>query len=136
MKKSFVSQSILECRRFLAAYPARKTATASRIVPTPCWNSASSKGRLEQRDVIFCSGVRRTPDGGPPNGAALPSYTVVNLSLSHTWKASSTSDIEGRVAILNLFDKVYLLRDGTDIGVGAPQHGTRRTLFVGMTTHF
>jgi hypothetical protein len=26
--------------------------------------------------------------------------------------------LEGRVAILNLFDKVYLLRDGTGIGVG------------------
>ncbi len=87
-------------------------------------------------DLIFGSGVRRTPIGGPPNGAALPNYTVVNLSLTHTWKESATSDIEGRIAILNLFDKVYLLRDGTGIGVGAPQYGTRRTLFVGMTTHF
>jgi hypothetical protein len=42
-------------------------------------------------DLIFGSGVRRTPDGGPPNGAALPHYTVVNLSLTHTWKQSSTS---------------------------------------------
>lgn len=87
-------------------------------------------------DLIFGSGVRSTPDGGPPNGAALPHYTVVNLSLTHTWKQSPTSDIEGRIAMLNVFDKVYLLRDGTGIGVGAPQYGARRTLFVGMTTHF
>ena len=87
-------------------------------------------------DLIFGSGMRATPDGGPPNGSALPNYTVVNLSLSHTWKTGANSDTEGRIAILNLFDEVYLLRDGTGIGVGAPQYGPRRTLFVGMTTHF
>ncbi|MEO8924217.1 MAG: hypothetical protein ABI330_15550 [Caldimonas sp.] len=36
-------------------------------------------------DVLFGSGLRRTPDGGPPNGAALPSYTVTNATLTHTW---------------------------------------------------
>lgn len=88
-------------------------------------------------DLIFGSGLRATPDGGPPNGAALPHYTVVNVALTHTWKnPSGNGDTEGRIAILNLFDEVYLLRDGTGIGVGAPQYGTRRTLFVGMTTHF
>ncbi len=87
-------------------------------------------------DLIYGSGMRATPASGIPNGSSLSPYTVVNLALVHTWKESATSDIEGRVAILNLFDKVYLLRDGTGIGVGAPQYGARRTLFVGMTTHF
>jgi outer membrane receptor protein involved in Fe transport len=87
-------------------------------------------------DLLYGSGMRATPVGGVPNGASLPDYTVVNLSLVHTWKEPSGSDIEGRIALLNLFDKVYLLRDGTGIGVGAPQYGPRRTFYVSMTTHF
>jgi outer membrane receptor protein involved in Fe transport len=87
-------------------------------------------------DLVFGSGLRRTPDGGAPNSAALPHYAVVNAAYSHTWKESSGGDIVGRIAILNLFDKSYLLRDGTGVGVGAPQYGTRRSLYVSMTTHF
>ena len=87
-------------------------------------------------DLIFGSGLRRTPDDGAPNSAALPHYTVVNAAYSHTWKEASGGDIVGRVAVLNLFDKGYLLRDGTGVGVGAPQYGTRRSLYVSMTTHF
>lgn len=87
-------------------------------------------------DLIFGSGLRRTPDGGAPNSAALPHYAVVNAAYSHTWKEPSGGDIVGRIAILNLFDKSYLLRDGTGVGVGAPQYGTRRSLYVSMTTHF
>ena len=91
---------------------------------------------LVSGDLIFGSGLRRTPDGGAPNGAALPHYTVVNAAYSHTWKQASGGDIVGRIAILNLFDKTYLLRDGTGIGVGAPQYGTRRSLYLSLTTHF
>ncbi|VTU24585.1 Ferric enterobactin receptor precursor [Variovorax sp. SRS16] len=87
-------------------------------------------------DLIFGSGLRSTPDGGAPNSASLKSYTVANVSYTHTWKQPSGGDIEGRIAILNLFDTSYLLRDGTGIGVGAPQYGTRRSLYVGITTHF
>ena len=87
-------------------------------------------------DLIFGSGLRDTPDGGAPNSGALPHYTVVNASYSHTWKEASGGDIVGRVAILNLLDKSYLLRDGTGVGVGAPQYGTRRSIYVSMTTHF
>jgi hypothetical protein len=31
-----------------------------------------------------------------------------------------------RIDVVNLFDKVYDLRDGSGIGVGAPQFGARR----------
>jgi hypothetical protein len=48
----------------------------------------------------------------------------------------SGSSVEGRIAILNLSGKIYLLLNGTGIGVGAPQYGARRTFFVGATTHF
>ncbi|RDI19615.1 outer membrane receptor protein involved in Fe transport [Pseudacidovorax intermedius] len=87
-------------------------------------------------DLIYGSGLRRTPDGGAPNSAALPHYTVVNAAYSHTWKYGDGNDVVGRIAVLNLFDEKYLLRDGTGVGVGAPQYGTRRSLYVSMTTHF
>ncbi len=87
-------------------------------------------------DFLYGSGLRRTADGGTPNGDTLPRYTVVNAAISHTWTSSPTASVEARLVLLNLFDKTYLLRDGSGIGVGAPQYGPRRTLFVGLSTRF
>lgn len=44
--------------------------------------------------------------------------------------------MEARLSVLNLFDKVYQLRDGSGIGVGAPQYGQRRTVYVSLTKSF
>ncbi|MCD6026501.1 MAG: tonB-dependent Receptor Plug domain protein [Solimicrobium sp.] len=87
-------------------------------------------------DFIYGSGLRNTPEGGAPNSASLPQYIVFNSNLTRTWKSNAFGTIEGRVALLNLFDHCYLLRDGTGIGVGAPQYGARRTLFIGMSGSF
>lgn len=87
-------------------------------------------------DFIYGSGLRNTPDGGTPNSGTLPHYTTVNAALTHLWKGSSMGNIEGRLAVINLFDKSYLLRDGTGIGVGAPQYGARRTLYAGLSISF
>jgi outer membrane receptor protein involved in Fe transport len=38
--------------------------------------------------------------------------------------------------VINAFDKVYELRDGSGIGVGAPQYGPRRALFVSASKTF
>ncbi|MBV8633442.1 MAG: TonB-dependent receptor, partial [Burkholderiaceae bacterium] len=70
-------------------------------------------------DFLYGSGLRRTPQDGLPNSAELPGYTSVNASLTHTWKNTSLGTIEGRLSVVNLFDKAYLLRDGTGVGVGA-----------------
>jgi outer membrane receptor protein involved in Fe transport len=86
-------------------------------------------------DLIFGSGVRRTPDGGAPNSSALPAYTVVNAAFVHTWK-QAVGDLVGRVSLLNLFDRTYLLRDGTGVGVGAPQYGLRRSIYLSLTKQF
>ncbi len=87
-------------------------------------------------DFIYGSGLRLTPDGGAPNSGELPGYTSVNASLTHTWKNTSVGTIEGRLAVVNIFDKAYLLRDGTGVGVGAPQYGAPRTLYAGISTSF
>jgi outer membrane receptor for Fe3+-dicitrate len=87
-------------------------------------------------DFLYGSGLRRTPDGGAPNSAALPSYFVVNSAVTHLLRVSARSSVEARLAVLNLFDKTCLLRDGTGVGVGAPQYGLRRSLYAGLTATF
>lgn len=104
--------------------------------------SASSGGHYRfgdskiSADVIYGSGLRNTPAGGDPNSSTLPSYTTVNAALTHTWRRSGEGTIEGRIAVINLFDRSYLLRDGTGVGVGAPQYGASRGLYVGLYSNF
>ncbi|MET3134139.1 outer membrane receptor protein involved in Fe transport [Oxalobacteraceae bacterium GrIS 1.11] len=87
-------------------------------------------------DFLYGSGLRKTPDGGAPNSASLPQYATVNTAITHTWKETAAGKVEGRIALLNLFDKSYLLRDGSGVGVGAPQFGPRRSLYMGLSTSF
>jgi outer membrane receptor protein involved in Fe transport len=87
-------------------------------------------------DVIYGSALRNTPDGAPPNSGKLPSYVTMNLALVHDWKDTPVGDLEGRLGVTNLFDKTYLLRDGSGVGVGAPQYGGRRTWFTALTHAF
>ena len=44
--------------------------------------------------------------------------------------------MEARLSVINLFDKTYQLRDGSGIGVGAPQFGQRRAFYAGLTKSF
>jgi outer membrane receptor protein involved in Fe transport len=87
-------------------------------------------------DFLYGSGLRLTPDGAAPNSGHLPGYATVNLALTHTWKDTAIGKVEGRLSMINLFDKSYLLRDGSGVGVGAPQYGARRTLYAGISTSF
>jgi len=87
-------------------------------------------------DLLFGSGLRATPPGGPPNGTHLPAYAQVNLDLSHRFATRRLGDIEVRLDLINAFDAVYEIRDGTGIGVGAPQFGPRRGIFAGVTKTF
>jgi outer membrane receptor protein involved in Fe transport len=83
-------------------------------------------------DLLYGSGLR----SGFANSEHLPSYTQVNLSASRTFESPLTGKIEARLAVINLFDRVFELRDGTGIGVGAPQYGPRRGFFGGLTKSF
>jgi outer membrane receptor protein involved in Fe transport len=80
-------------------------------------------------DLIYGSGLRR--DGEAPNGAKLPGYAQVNLGLAHDFAVAG--GITLRADVTNLFDKTYQIRDGTGVGVGAPQFGPRRGIFVGVS---
>ena len=87
-------------------------------------------------DFLYGSGLRMTPEGGTPNSGHLPAYFTVNTALTHTWKNTPVGKVEGRLALINLFDKSYLLRDGSGVGVGAPQYGSRRSIYAGLSTSF
>ena len=82
-------------------------------------------------DVIYGSGLRK--DGTVPNGEHVPGYTVVNVGASHDFDLGNAGDLTARVDVINLFDEKYEIRDGTGIGVGAPQFGARRGLFFGLS---
>jgi hypothetical protein len=95
--------------------------------------------------MIYGSGLRA--DGavipGPvtgepmaiPNGGHVPAYTQVNLGLSHEFKDTGwdPKPFTLRFDIVNLFDESYIIRNGTGIGVFAPQFGPRRGYFFGFS---
>ena len=85
-------------------------------------------------DYLFGSGLRK--DGDVPNGASLPSYFQLNLSLSHDFEFASTGKLHTQLAVINVLDRTYELRDGSGIGVGAPQFGPRRGLYLTLQKDF
>jgi len=99
-------------------------------------------------DLIYGAGLRAdaalptplaTSGGlldGIPNGDELAPYTQVNLGLSHSFNHAVGGPYDVRLDVINLFDDKYEIRNGTGVGVGAPQFGARRGLFVGLTKVF
>ncbi|HEY1709243.1 MAG TPA: TonB-dependent receptor [Rhizomicrobium sp.] len=82
-------------------------------------------------DLLYGSGLRK--DGATPNGDHVPGYTQVNVGVSHVFTLADAGDLTARFDVINLFDKEYEIRDGTGVGVGAPQFGPRRGYFVGLS---
>ncbi len=61
-------------------------------------------------------------------------YAVVNVGITHDVRlAPDANPTTFRFDIVNLLDQVYELRDGTGIGVFAPQFGARRGYFMGVS---
>jgi outer membrane receptor for ferrienterochelin and colicins len=88
-------------------------------------------------DFLEGSGLRASlalPDGTSiPNGDHLPYYTQVNLGVNHIFHFTESSTLTARFDLINALDKVYQIRNGTGVGVGAPQFGPRRGLFFGIS---
>ena len=82
-------------------------------------------------DLLFGTGLRK--DGATPNGDSVPAYTTVNFGISREFSALGWSGLTARFDILNAFDEIYTIRDGTGVGVGAPQFGARRGFFFGLS---
>jgi outer membrane receptor protein involved in Fe transport len=82
-------------------------------------------------DLIYGTGLRR--DGATPNGDSVPAYVTVNFGISQDFDVADLKGLTARFDILNAFDETYIIRDGTGIGVGAPQFGARRGFFFGLS---
>jgi len=91
-------------------------------------------------DLLAGSGLRASldlPNGTSiPNGAHLPYYRQVNLGAIHAFDAQGLKGLTARVDVINAFDQKYQIRNGTGVGVGAPQCGQRRGYFVGVSQTF
>jgi outer membrane receptor protein involved in Fe transport len=83
-------------------------------------------------DCLTSSGLRR----GFANTQKLPAYEPVNLGISHVFHVASLGAVTVRGDIVNLFDEGYEIRDGSGIGVGAPQFGQRRSYYAGISKSF
>jgi outer membrane receptor protein involved in Fe transport len=89
------------------------------------WN-----GTRFSASMIYGSGLR----SGFANTDHLPSYTQVNAGISREFLFPGwTKPTTLRFDVVNLFDKIYEIRDGSGIGVFAPQFGPRRGFFVGVS---
>ena len=81
---------------------------------------------------LYGSGLRR----GFANTEKLSPYATVNLGVQQDFTGPDKGIWTARLDVLNVFDTAYQLRDGSGIGVGAPQYGTRRGVFGGLSRAF
>jgi len=95
------------------------------------------EGTRFSADMLFGTGLRADlllADGSTiPNGAHLPTYTQVNTGVSHAFHFTDTGSLTLRFDVINVLDRIYEIRNGTGVGVGAPQFGPRRGFFAGVS---
>ena len=85
--------------------------------------------------LIYGSGLRAgdLPDF-VPNSQHTTSYAVINAGVAQDFRWSPDyKPLTVRFDVVNLFDQIYELRDGSGIGVFAPQFGARRGYYVGFS---
>jgi outer membrane receptor protein involved in Fe transport len=89
------------------------------------WN-----GTRFSASMIYGSGLR----SGFANTDHVPSYTQVNLGLSREYLFPDwTKPTTLRFDVVNVFDSIYEIRNGSGIGVFAPQFGPRRGFYFGIS---
>lgn len=52
------------------------------------------------------------------------------------FRFQSVGQLHTQLALLNVLDRSYALRSGTGIGVGAPQYGPRRGVYLSVQKDF
>jgi outer membrane receptor protein involved in Fe transport len=84
-------------------------------------------------DLLYGSGLR----SGFANTDEVPGYYPLNLGVTHIFHLPEKyGRLQVRFDVTNLFDQSYQLRNGTGIGVFAPQFGPRRGFFGGVSWLF
>ena len=95
--------------------------------------SYTFRGTTLSTDLIYGSGLRN----GFANTSTVSPYATVNLGLSREFEiVPGAKPTTLRFAVVNLLDHSYEIRDGSGIGVFAPQYGARRGFFAGVSQRF
>lgn len=85
-------------------------------------------------DALYGSGLRE--DGDFPNSASVPAYSSESIGAEQLFKWHGTDRLKARVDVVNFMDNVYQLRNGSGVGVNAPQYGMRRGIFGTLSYMF
>ena len=87
------------------------------------WN-----GTTFSTDMIYGSGLRT----GDANIDALAPYAQFNVGVARDFDMPDHQPVTVRFDVVNVFDTIYQIRNGSGIGVFAPQYGPRRGYFIGI----
>ena len=101
--------------------------TASAGVIYRPWEGARASGTM-----LAGTGLRR----GFANTERQAPYSTYNLGLAQDFLGPDGGQWTARVDVINLADRVVQLRDGSGIGVGAPQFLARRGVYGGLSRSF
>jgi hypothetical protein len=83
-------------------------------------------------DGLYSSGLR----SGFADLEQLPHVVQVNLSVERAWHTSGATLLTQRLALLNVFDRVNLIRPAEGIGIFQSAYGPRRTLYYTLSLRF
>lgn len=83
-------------------------------------------------DGFYGSGLR-TNEG---NTNTLPGYLQINGSVARDFDLALIGKTNFRFAMINIFDEIYQLSNGSGIGVKASKYGPRRTSYLILSKNF
>jgi outer membrane receptor protein involved in Fe transport len=123
---------------FCSGMPAQYDYACAHYIPTDhsqTWTGSAGanyvwNGTRFTADMIFGSGLR----SGFANLETVPAYAQINLGVSRPFKWSENAKpLTASFSIVNLLDTSYFIRNGTGIGVFAPQYGPRLGFYLGLS---
>ena len=87
------------------------------------------QGTRFSASMVYGSGLR----SGFANTDHVAPYATANIGISREIAVPDGKPVTVRFDVVNVFDTIYELRDGSGIGVFAPQFGMRRGFFAGIS---
>jgi outer membrane receptor protein involved in Fe transport len=104
------------------------------------WKESDRTSTRVYMDALYGTGLRTdsTTSSGQviPNGGTVPAYYSINCGVEQTFKLHGSQMLKARFDIVNLTDNSYELRNGSGVGVNAPQYGARIGFFGSLTYLF
>ena len=80
-------------------------------------------------DGLAGSGLR----AGFANTQELPQNYQINLAVEKGWQVPNVGEVKTRVVLINAFDRINEIRNGSGIGIFEPGYGPRRAVYAGIT---